>query len=136
MFLLYDRLTICFQYRTPAWMTSCQKKTWQGERIENNKRQSNMDIRNLLGSCKKMPDGQGELVVVMYNSDGWTSLDVFPYTPEYVPGMEPIASSELKDGRNVITFTLNVGNYSVYYGNRSDLKAAQVLEGESVKIQF
>ena len=43
-----------------------------------------------LGSCKKMPDGQGELVVVMYNSDGWTSLDVFPYTPEYVPGMEPI----------------------------------------------
>ena len=89
-----------------------------------------------LVSCKKMPDGQGELVVVMYNSDGWTSLDVFPYTPEYVPGMEPIASSELKDGRNVITFTLNVGNYSVYYGNRSDLKAAQVLEGESVKIQF
>lgn len=89
-----------------------------------------------LGSCKKMPDGQGELVVVMYNSDGWTSLDVFPYTPEYVPGMEPIASSELKDGRNVITFTLNVGNYSVYYGNRSDLKAAQVLEGESVKIEF
>ena len=49
MFLLYDRLTICFQYRTPARMTSCQKKTWQGERIENNKRQSNMDIRNLLG---------------------------------------------------------------------------------------
>lgn len=86
--------------------------------------------------CEKFPDGQGELVVVMYNADGWTSLEVFPYTPEYVPGMEPVATAELSDGSNEIAFTLNAGNYSVSYGNRADLKAAQVVAGESVTVRF
>ena len=86
--------------------------------------------------CEKFPDGQGELVVVMYNSDGWTSLEVFPYTPEYVPSMEPVATAELSDGSNEIAFTLNAGNYSVFYGNSADLKAAQVVAGESVTVRF
>ena len=89
-----------------------------------------------LGSCEKFPDGQGELVVVMYNSEGWTNLEVFPYTPEYVPGMEPVATAELSDGSNEIAFTLNAGNYSVFYGNSADLKAAQVVAGESVTVRF
>lgn len=89
-----------------------------------------------LGSCEKFPEGQGELVVVMYNFDGWKNLEVFPYTPEYVPGMEPVATEELSDGSNEVAFTLNAGNYSVSYGNKADLKAAQVVAGESVTVRF
>lgn len=89
-----------------------------------------------LAGCEKFPEGQGELVVVMYNSDGWKNLEVFPYTPEYVPGMKPVATAELSNGSNEVTFTLNAGNYSLSYGNKADLKAAQVVAGESVTVRF
>lgn len=87
-----------------------------------------------IGGCEKFPGSQGELVVVMYNSDGWKNLEVFPYTPEYVPGMEPVATSELNEGHNEIPFTLNAGDYLVSYGNKADVKAVQVVAGESVKL--
>lgn len=88
------------------------------------------------GGCEKFPDGQGELVVVMYNSDGRKSLEVFPYTPEYVPGMEPVATAALSDGSNEVTFSLNAGNYLVSYGNKADLKAVQVVAGASITVRF
>lgn len=87
------------------------------------------------GGCEKFPDGQGELVVIVHSEDSG-NLEIFPYTPEYVPGMEPVTSSELSRGMNEITFVLNAGNYLVSNGNNADMRAVQVVAGESVTVRF
>lgn len=90
----------------------------------------------LSAGCEKFPDGQGELVVVIYNSDNSENVEVFPYTTEYVSGLDPIASAELVKGSNEIRFTLNAGNYSVYYSSGVGMRAVQVVAGESVTLKF
>lgn len=87
-------------------------------------------------SCEKMPAGQGELVIIVFNYDDWPTVNVLPYSTGTATNPPPVASAELHKGRNEITFNLNAGNYLVYCGNRVNDKGVQVVEGETVELYF
>lgn len=96
----------------------------------------------MLSSCEKteIPEGTGKLIVNIYDTKYDSEVKVYPY------GMSnqriPIAKQAYKAGASrTITFTLNLGDYSVECGSASLVggngsAAVQIQDGLEVTLNF